>query len=254
MSRLFIIEDERPAARRLQQLIGECLPTARIEGVADSVEGSLNWFRENPPPDLVFMDIQLADGTSFEIFEGVAVESPVIFTTAYDEYTLKAFKVNSIDYLLKPVKKEELKEALEKWESLRAGYQAGQIPVNELLQYLKSGRKEYKKRFLVYVGDRIDVVEEQEIAYFFTEQKAVLLCTNGGKKYSVDHTLEELEQLLDPALFFRLNRQVISHLKAIKSIHQYFKGKLLVHLKPQELKEVVVSREKSPLFKQWLSG
>ncbi|NJK84365.1 MAG: response regulator transcription factor [Bacteroidia bacterium] len=248
-----IIEDEAPAGRRLKKIIEEIDPGFKILDVIDSIESSVKWLKNHHMPDMIFMDIQLADGLSFAIFDQVEIQAPVIFTTAYDEYTLKAFKVNSIDYLLKPIDKEELKVSIRKFEQLKN--QFAQVPSPNLETLLKSlhlDKKEHKSRFLVRLGERLVSVPEHEIAYLYAEQKIVLLITNQNEKYAVDYSLDELEALLNPEVFFRLNRQFLARVQSIGSIYHYFKGKLKVKLLPEINQEVIVSREKSPFFKQWL--
>lgn len=253
--KVLIIEDEAPAFRRLQKLIQEINPQVEIVEVLDSVKEAIKWFNTYTQPDLIFMDIQLADGLSFEIFEEVKVNKPVIFTTAYDEYTLKAFKVNSIDYLLKPLNKNDLAHSLQKFEEMQQLF--GTPKAQEFQQLLASFKQntmsvEYKSRFLIKTTDRLISLLEHEIAYFYTESGLVYVRTNKEKRYPLDYTLDDLEKLLDPKYFFRLNRQFITRLQAIHEIHKYFNGKLLVKLQPSYTEEVVVSREKASLFKRWL--
>jgi DNA-binding LytR/AlgR family response regulator len=252
---VLIIEDEAPAWRRLKSLIEQISPEMKVLEVIESVEAAVKWLKHYPNPDIIFMDIQLADGLSFEIFEQTVVKSPVIFTTAYHEYTLKAFKTNGIDYLLKPIKPEELQQSIEKFKALKNQFmeQSGlNINLESLLQSLKINQKDYKTRFLVKLGERLISIQEEEIAYFLADSKIVLLITRDNKKYAVDYTLDQLEGLLNPANFYRLNRQYIVHFQAITSISTYFNGKLKIHLKTEVKEEVLVSREKSTEFKQWL--
>lgn len=252
--KVLIIEDEAPAARRLTQLIKEAKPNAVILDQLDSVESAIEWFSNNPVPDLAFMDIQLADGLSFEIFENTEVRCPVIFTTAYDEYAVKAFKVNSIDYLLKPIDNNELKRAFDKYDKL----QSNNSPVIDISEIVKTLGKQqnYKNRFLVKQGQRLIPVDAARIAYFFAEDKLVLLVTNDNHKYIVDFTLEQLESKLNSQYFFRINRKIITSRPAVKDIHLSFNGKLKIYLKP-DLKEgegIFVSRERAPEFKTWMGN
>lgn len=247
-----IIEDELPASRRLKSLIEEISTEIEVLAVLDSIEESVKWLNDNPKPDLIFLDIQLADGLSFEIFEQVEVSSSIIFTTAFDDYTLQAFKVNSIDYLLKPIDKEELQKSIEKFEQLKTQF-SKESHIQDLLKYINSDKKDYKSRFLVKFGDKLLSILSENIAYFYAEDKIVLLITLEGKKYAIDYTLDQLESLLNPSTFFRLNRKFIAHFQAIGQIHQYFKGKLKIDLIPKTEQEIIVSREKSPLFKKWLN-
>ena len=252
--KILLIEDEAPASRRLEKMIKDILPTAEIVGTLDSVSTSITFFQDLPALDLVFMDIQLADGLSFEIFEHIQINVPIIFTTAFDMYALKAFKVNSIDYLLKPVDKDELKKALDKWQALHSNKIENPLQQNltQLIQQLQITKKEYKSRFLVKIGEKLISVPEQEIAYFQAEDKTVFLHTQASKKYVLDYSLDDLEDVLNPQNFFRLNRQIITHLVAIKSINTYFNGKLKIILFPETTEEIIVSREKSPVLKEWL--
>ncbi|MEM1134911.1 MAG: LytTR family DNA-binding domain-containing protein [Bacteroidota bacterium] len=258
--KILIIEDEAPAFRRLQQLINEVIADAEIIDVIDTIEDSVKWLKNQPSPDLIFMDIQLADGLSFEIFEETEVNCPVIFTTAFDEYTLQAFKVNSIDYLLKPIKKEELTKSLQKLQKLKETLvgsnndSGAQQDLSELVKAFKQNSNPYKSRFLVKLGERLISLSEEEIAYFYAEDGYVLIKTKANQKYTIDYTLDELEKVLNPHLFFRLNRQFIARFQAIDEIHAYFKGKIAVSLSPSWKENIIVSREKAPLFKTWLNA
>ncbi len=259
--KVFIIEDEYLGLERLIKLIAEVNPAIHILGHAESIKSAVQWLQNNPAPDLIFMDIELADGQCFEIFNQVDVRSPVIFTTSYDEYALHAFKVNSIDYLLKPVKKEELAGALEKLQRMKAHFQgpSPQAPVaigienlvRELRQFQQP--KEYRKRFLLKQGQRWLSVEIHEIAWFMADGKLCFLKTWDNRRFIVDYTLEELGEMLDPAEFFRVNRSYIVHAKAVKSIDNYFSGRLILQLTPKtEANDVVVSKEKASEFKSWM--
>jgi DNA-binding LytR/AlgR family response regulator len=247
--KILIIEDENLAAKRLIQLVKEQLPESEVFGNLDTVKASVDWLRHNPEPDLIFLDIQLADGISFEIFENVNVSSPIIFCTAYDQYAVKAFKLNSIDYLLKPVDPEELAQSMRK---LRSRTVAPQITFEQIKNLLAQNQKVYKNRFLVKSGDRIQTIEIQDIRYFFSEDKVTLLQTGQGRKFIVDYTLDEIENLINPALFFRLNRKYISSIQAIKAIHTYSNSRLKIQLENSDDNDILVSREKIPLFKSWL--
>jgi len=246
---ILIIEDEPLAAERLQNLLLESDKKFRIVKVTDSVEASVAWLKAADAPDLIFMDIMLADGQSFEIFDYVDLQVPVIFTTAYDEFALQAFKVNSIDYLLKPVDPLLLKQALKKFHALVPDAEQ----IKKLVQsFLPSGRQEYKNRFLVKSGETYTPVVLTEIAFFSYEDKLSFLYTNAGKRYMLDYSLDELETMLDPKLFFRLNRQYLSSFSAIKSVHNYFNSKLKVIVSPEVPDGIVVSKERAPALKIWL--
>jgi DNA-binding LytR/AlgR family response regulator len=252
--KVLIIEDEAPAARRLRKMLEDTGRDLEIIAQLDSVEAAVKWFdNQEGQPDLIFMDIQLSDGISFEIFNKTTVTAPVIFTTAYDEYSLKAFKVNSIDYLLKPISPEDLNSALDKFEKLsqNATPAAADTRIDALLRTLNT-KNPYKSRFLVKVGDKFYSVPIENIAYFYTEEKAVYLYTFEKIRYPLDQSLDEIEKSLDPEQFFRLNRQFIAQVNAIFKLHSYFNGKLKVNLKPEPDHEIIVSRDKASLLKDWL--
>jgi two-component system LytT family response regulator len=250
---VLIIEDEAPAARRLEQLIRQYDSTVSVSGVLESVGAAVRWLSSHPAPDLIFMDIQLADGISFDIFRQTEVKTPVIFTTAYDEYALQAFKVNSIDYLLKPIEQETLNESMRKYYQLKEQFiQPEPALLRDLMQSLQGGQKAYKSRFLVKLGDRLVFIFTQQVAYFMAEDKLVFIVTSDNKKYNTDYSLDELENLLSPNDFFRINRQYITHIQSIKNIHHYFNGKLKLNLHPEPAQEVLISRERAVLFKKWL--
>lgn len=246
-----IIEDEDPAAQRLVKMIQEIAPGASLIQHIVSIRTAVNWLSENEHPDVIFMDIQLADGVSFEIFKQVNVQCPVIFTTAYDQYAVQAFKVNSIDYLLKPVKPEELSEAIKKVSVKSKEMPAGQY--EKLLELIK-GKPEYQKRILVRFGDTIKAVEISEVAYFDTESKINYLCTFDKKNYSIDYNLDQIESMIDPEIFFRINRQFIVNVKAINRMVSYSKSRVKLELQPPTEIETIVSTERSPNFKTWLTG
>ncbi|AQG80706.1 LytR/AlgR family response regulator transcription factor [Spirosoma montaniterrae] len=249
-----IIEDEYPAAERLEKLIGKADARVQIVGVLESVSAALAWLRVNPPVDLIFSDIQLSDGLSFQIFESFPVRSPVIFTTSYDEYAIRAFRVNSIDYLLKPIKLPELASALAKYQNMKQALAPGANAekIESLLTDLARSQRAYKTRFLVKHGDQFVPVGHEQVAYFYTANELTCLVGHDGRQYIIEHTLEELESLIDPLSFFRLNRQFIAQVSAIRKIHTYFNGKLKIDLWPAIADEVLVSREKAPAFKAWL--
>jgi len=247
-----IIEDEAPAFRRLQRILEEIEEKIEIIEVIDSVEESVKWLKNHQLPDLIFMDIQLADGLSFEIFNEIEINTPVIFTTAYDEYTLKAFKVNSIDYLLKPINKELLKDSLEKYKRLNSGSNHDHVDISQILKQINPEQKRYKSRFLVKVRDQLISIESKNIAYFYTENGLVYSITKSGKKFMMDYTLDELEDCLEPQMFYRLNRQFISSFDAISKSYQWDKGKLKVDLEPAFNDVVLISRDKASDFKKWL--
>ncbi|MEM9673997.1 MAG: LytR/AlgR family response regulator transcription factor [Cyclobacteriaceae bacterium] len=253
---ILIIEDEYPAAERLQQLLGRLDEPINVIEVLDSVEIAIRWFTENPAPDLILSDIQLSDGLSFEIYEKVVIKSPIIFTTSYDEYAIQAFKVKSIDYLLKPIKFEELEKAITKYKQYKNEFTAegNATKIERLLDNLQHTGRRHKKRFLVKKGEQLVPISDNEIAYFYTENELVYLFTPEGKRYVVDYTLEQLDGLVDTEKFFRINRQYLVHLEAIRQIHTYFNSRLKLNLQPEPADEVIVSKGKAKAFKIWLEG
>ncbi|UOQ65025.1 LytR/AlgR family response regulator transcription factor [Hymenobacter volaticus] len=260
---VLILEDEYPAAERLQRLLLEAAPEAQVLASLDSVASALAWLAAHPAPDLILSDIQLADGLSLEVFEQTLVRSPVIFTTAYDAYAIRAFKANSVDYLLKPVKLTELQVALTKlreWRSPAASPQAAGIAddtarrLERLLDSLPRPDRQYKTRFLVRSGEQLLPLAVEQIAWFQSRHENTTLVATDGRRFVVDYTLEQLESLLDPRQFFRLNRQFIAQLAAVQRLHSHFNGKLLLDLQPAPTEEVLVSREKANAVKQWLEG
>ncbi len=246
-----IIEDERPAALRLKKLIKECAPKAEILEVIDSVEDAVKWLNTFEQPDLIFMDIQLADGLSFDIFQQTTIKSPVIFTTAYDQYSLKAFKVNSVDYLLKPIDPEELTKAMKKFEEIFKKPQTyDSSAIQALLNNIQS--KKYKERFLVKTGQEFSYIPINDIAYFYSEDKIVCAKNVNGKRHILDYTLDQLEECLDPDFHFRINRKYIAKLSSINKINTYFNSRLKLELLPSPNDDVIVSRERVGNFKGWL--
>lgn len=250
MIKIVIIEDEKPAAQRLYKLIKQVEPNAELIIHLETVKDSVNWLQENNLPDLIFMDIELADGSSFNIFKEVNIKAPIIFTTAFNQFAIDAFKVNSIDYLLKPIKKEDLEKSLQKFHSLSV--KKDNLDYALLLKTLVA--KEYQKRIVVRYADVIKTVEIENIAYFYTEEKYTYLYTFDGQRYPIDFTLDQLDHMIDPKKFFRINRQVIVNFKAIEKMIAYSKARVKIILKPLPSFETIVSTERSPYFKEWLIG
>lgn len=255
--KVLIVEDEVLAAKKLSKTLASVDESAEIIGVSDSIQGTVEWLNSHPAPDLILMDIELADGQSFEIFGLTEVKSPVIFTTSYDEFALQAFKVNSIDYLLKPVQKEDLEAALNKFKQLKTIYKEEKKEdvnleqiVKELQQKLQP--KEYRKRFLVKHGQKLISIEIDEIAYFFSDGRLNFFKTFDNRKFVVDYTMDELEEMLDPDKYFRTSRSFYVSIDSIDQIHDYFGNRLLLHLNPPVEKEAIVSREKVSDFKKWM--
>ena len=247
---VLIVEDEKPAATRLVNMLKKVAPDAIVSGMTEGVESTLNYLDQNPAPDLVFMDIHLADGSAFEIFRHHPFEGiPVIFTTAYDQYAIEAFKVNALYYLLKPIKQEDLEQALTRYNDSKNKNSDYKQIVTKLLS-----KQAPDKRFLIRMGQSLRLVHQQDIAYFYTSDKITFMMTREGRKYPVDYTLENLEMMIDPAKFFRINRQYIIHIDAIQHMHAHSKARVRIDLVPPAHEEVIVSTEKSPLFKKWLEG
>jgi two-component system response regulator LytT len=249
--KVLIFEDETLAADKLQSTLLELQPDWQIVSRIKSIGSAVEWLESNPHPDLIITDIRLLDGLAFEIFAKVKVDKPVIFTTAYDQYAIRAFEVNSIDYLLKPVEKEKLKNALSKLPLPGAGNPP--IPdYNEVLNFIKSNKTSYKSRFMVRLGQRIIAVPSEKIAYFYSENKLTYIVTLDNKKFPMDQPLDELIDLLDPVRFFRANRQFIVAFDSIAEIHPYFKGRIKIVLQPKSEEEVVISSDRTPEFKKWI--
>ena len=248
---VLIIEDERPAADKLVRLLKKIDENINIAGITETVEATVNWIQSNPSPDLMLMDIQLDDGICFEIFETIKVETPVIFTTAYNEYALRAFKVNSIDYLLKPVEEESLRKALEKYKTIHFNT-AGET----LKQLFSDLNRQYKNRFLIKIGSHYRSVKSNEICCFYILERATFIRTFSGREYSVDNSLDFIHKTIDPETFFRINSNCLLNINAISDILSYSSSRLQIklHDKIPSLDEsyLVVSREKVTEFKKWI--
>ncbi|MFI5172295.1 MAG: LytR/AlgR family response regulator transcription factor [Chitinophagales bacterium] len=249
MVNVVIIEDEKIASDYLERLIKEFDPAIQIIKKLDSVEASVKWLAINSA-DLLFLDVHLADDTSFAIFEQLHLNIPVIFTTAYDQYAIKAFKLNSIDYLLKPIDKAELHAALRKFQSQRSNIA---IDFTDIIAQVSRRQNNFQHRFLVSTGQKLKSIQSENVAYFFSEQKLTFLIDVEGKQYIVDSSLDKLEPLLDPEKFFRINRQFIISYPSIKSMVNYSKSRVKIELIPSSTKETIVSVERSSDFKNWLN-
>jgi len=249
--KILIVEDEILLAKELRKMLSSIEPSAEICGTTQSVEETVQWLKQNDTPDLVMMDIELADGQSFDIFKQVQLESPVIFTTAYDEFAIKAFKVNSIDYLLKPIKESELRVAIEKFKKTK---QHQPISMLELLKKIEQlgNQRGYRSRFLIKQGQKMVSIDISEVAYFYSENKCTFMRTNQNQKYIIDLTLDELEKELAPQQFFRANRQYILSEKSIVSIHSWFNQKLKAEVNPPTEEHIIISRDKANAFKAWM--
>lgn len=254
MIKAAIIEDEVIAAQSLQQLITEVDPSIQIVSTLQSIDESVDWFRRNAMPDLVFMDIHLADGSSFNIFNEVDISCPIIFTTAYDEYALKAFNVNGIAYLLKPINKADLERAITKLKKLSANPSENVEVINKLLSSLRENKPAYKSYFLVPEKDKLIPLATADIAFIYIDTKLIKALTFSGKSYYLDQTLDELAVQLDPDQFFRANRQYIISRKAVKDLTMWFGSKLVVSLAMPTPEKIIVSKAKAGEIKKWITG
>ena len=252
---VLILEDEAAAAKQMQQLLEKNFQDLRIVAVLESVRSARSWLQINPAPDLIISDIQLADGNCFELFRDATLTAPVIFTTAYDEYMQQAFKLHSVDYLLKPIDEQELKTAVEKYSRMQQYFQQH---LNEKLVQILNERieppKKYKTRFLIKTGERLSTVPVDDVALLLADDRIVFLYDGVGHKFILDESLDDLEKLLDPVLFFRLNRKYIVPISSIEKIQHHFNGKLHVSLKKWNDTQIFISREKAKAFKTWLGG
>ncbi|EPR71727.1 Two-component system response regulator [Winogradskyella psychrotolerans RS-3] len=248
---VIIIEDEKPSARRLQRMLK--VVDLNAETMLHSVEESIEWFQNNEHPDLIFLDIQLSDGLSFEIFEAIDIKSAVIFTTAYDEYALKAFKLNSIDYLLKPIDDEDLKTAVEKYKGRLPQKQSVTLDFNDIKNLLVNPiEREYKKRFSVKVGQHLKLINIEDIECIYSENKGTYAFTTEGRNYLLDATLDELEADLEPDVFFRISRKFYVNINAIKDMVSYTNSRLQIKLNRFNEQNIIVARERVKDFKNWL--
>jgi DNA-binding LytR/AlgR family response regulator len=248
---VLIVEDEIAAARRLSKMLVAIEPKSQILATTDSISSTIDWLQNNPEPDLILMDIHLADGSSFKIFDRVKVKCPIIFATAYDQYAIQAFKVNSIDYLLKPIKQEELAFSIDKFKTTRK--EKSGLDIDKLLAEIRRPQQEYQLRFVVQFADKLKSIEVGSIAYFIAMEKSVFMVTDDGHRYAVDYTLERLEDVLNPKIFYRINRKFIVSFSAIKGMFSYSKSRVKIELYPNPETEVIVSSERASGFKEWLN-
>jgi two-component system, LytTR family, response regulator LytT len=254
--KILIVEDEKLAIKKLRGLLKEVDPDIEIMADLDSIESSVEWLGANPMPDVILMDIELVDGQSFEIFERVEVNCPVIFVTSYDEYAIQAFKVNSVAYLLKPIEKEDIMAAFNKFEQTKAFYstKAPGFSISSLVEELQTRLqpKKYRKRFLARYSNKLISVETHEIAYFFAEERMNFFRTYDNRRIAIDYAIEELEQMLDPEEYFRINRSYLIAMKSVQKIDDYFGQRLILQLKPPATEQVIISRERVSTFKNWM--
>jgi len=252
--KVFIVEDEPHARNELLRLLEKSGEDVKVLGFADSIEDAVFWLNQNQQPDLMFFDIQLSDGLSFEIFNQVQIDIPVIFCTAFDEYAIQAFKVNSIDYLLKPIKLEELIKALNKYNSLSEKYSAKDkgLSIQQIEKLLDINKPKYKSRFVAKYGDQIKHIDVSQVAYFHAVDNEVFLVTFENNRYIIDYSLEQISGSISPEDFYRVNRSFIVHINAIKKISKYFNSRLHLELTPQTEESVLISRVKVPEFMNWM--
>ena len=251
--KILIIEDEQPAAKQLTKMLQKANPSITIIETIDSVEASVKWLNTFPSPDAIFMDIQIADGLSFDIFNHTDINCPVVFTTAFDQYAIKAFRVNALDYLLKPIDEDELNDVINKLKQQKRTPQYNA----DFLQNLSSKftkTNEFKSRFLIKQGTALNFVETNDIAFFFSEDGLTHFYSIHNKKHLIEQTLDELEHQLNPSDYFRINRKIIVSIKSIKKISPHFNSRLKLELNPHYLEEIFVARERVTDFKTWLGG
>lgn len=249
--RVLIIEDEALAAERLEKLLNEITPEIQVVAKLCSIKESVKWLLINKA-DLIFLDIQLSDGLSFSIFEKISIQTPIIFTTAYDQYAIKAFNLNSISYLLKPIRKNELSESLRKYKSLKSAFS---IDFESLLAVVQGKQAEYRKRFLIQIGDKFRKIEIENIAYFYALEKNVFLKTFENSSYPVDFSLDGLEHCIDPVKFFRINRRYIVNMESITNMYAWSRSriKLVLNPQPDDENDTIVSIDRSSDFKKWMN-
>jgi len=254
MMKVLIVEDEPQAASRLQKMINKLEPAMVIAGTTDSVKGLLDWLKSHTKPDLMFMDIQLADGLSFEVFDTLEVNVPIIFTTAYDEYALKAFKVNSVDYLLKPIEEEDLANAIRKYKKLSSVDEDRTRVIDRISDAVSMLTRKFKERFVTKVGEHLKFIDVNDVMYFVSEEKITFGYTRDHKRYILDYTLEQIEGLVDPKIFFRINRKYIVSLHCIQDMISHTNSRLKIVIKGNDDRDVIVARERVQDFKSWLDN
>lgn len=250
--KVLIVEDESPAAQRLETLVLSLIGDAEIVGMIGSVKNAVEWFRNNAAPDVVLMDIQLADGISFQVFDQCEVKSPVIFTTAYDEYAIRAFKVNSVDYILKPIDKQELLVALNKVVNIKRSETEVALLMKSMSEAMTMLTRNFKSRFVVKVGEHLHTIEVSKILFFYSQEKITFCSTIENRNFILDYSLDDLEEMLDPRRFFRINRRYVVSSEAIMDIISYTNSRLKLILSGSSDNDVIVARERVQEFKDWL--
>lgn len=250
--RILIIEDEPQAAARIEKLITEIIPEGKVIGKLDTVKRSVEWLKNNPQPDLILLDVQLADGISFDIFQQCPVNAPVIFTTAYDQYAVRAFKLNSIDYILKPIDKDDLSAAVQKFRELATPRRGNDEMMNNIHTAFQMLMKKYKTRFVIKVGEHIRTIEVDDVRYFFSQDKTSFCATKENRNFVLDFTMDQLEGLLDPRQFFRINRKYIVRAGCIQDIISHTNSRLKIRLQGSDDNDIIVARERVQEFREWL--
>ncbi len=250
--KVVIVEDEHLAASKLEKMILKYDPGIEILEKLESVETTVSWFKNNNSPDLIFLDIQLTDGTSFDIIKVVELNCPVIFTSAYDQYALEAFKLQSIDYLIKPISQEKLEKAMKKLKKMKDNLSSTSADFTQILNAVKGIGKDFKSRFLVKSGNILKSVNVIDIAYFYSEDKLVFMKTSSNQRFIVSETLDELENMLNPSDFFRVNRQYIVNFKVIQKVHPHFNGRLKIDFNPSPDEDIYISNRRATPFKEWM--
>jgi two-component system response regulator LytT len=251
--KVLLIEDEPYAVQQVQSLLAESAPDMKIIAVLDSIQSAVEWFSAHSPPDLVFMDVHLADGSCFEIFTHISISAPVVFITAYDQYALEAFRVNGLDYLLKPLKKKDLERSLERFYEI-VPEKSRQVDYDRIARDILQNTGQYQKRLLIRYGQKIAIVDISDVAYFFAESKDTIICTFDKRHYPADQNLEQLHNILSPEEFFRVNRKILVNVKAITSMTSYSRSRIKLHLDPPFDEDVIVSTDRTPGFKNWLTS
>jgi len=247
--KVVIVEDEILAAEKLQRLLALVDSEIEVDGILESVEEAINWFATHPSPDLIFMDIQLDDGISFEIFDEIKIKAPIIFTTAYDEYAIRAFKVNSVDYLLKPIEQNALEMAIQKFKTVFAQKKSFEERVSEVFEQMG---KQYKSRFFIKIGVKFQSIQVSTICSFFVEERNTFLQTQKGKTYDLDYSLDQLQRMVDPEQFYRINRNFLLNINCIEEIISYSSSRLKIKMKTETKGDLIVSRDKVSEFKKWM--
>ncbi len=253
---VLIIEDEIPAQRMLMSMIAKIDEEIEIVDCLDSVKSAVAWLECHEHPEIILLDIQLSDGISFEILKQVQVKSMIIFTTAYDEYAIQAFKVNSLDYLLKPVEKEELQQAFDKYKTYSQKFIKNKnesLDIQDLMNVLRQGKQNYRKRFVIQANESFTFIDVKDVAYIYIMEKITFAVTFTKREYPINLTLETITEQLSPDCFFRVNRQYIVNMEAIKKVHSYFQGKLVLDIEPTPAEKIIIGRDKASRFKKWIN-